>query len=129
MASAFDALEDFEGAVLADLDFVDALELFGDAEAFADNCIVTPAARVADSHPPKRSSLRAIEIGDGLDGVGESGGDGVASVKPPSGPSMGTSSNFTFCATVIMTCCSLALGARETSQSLLSVFSARWAAS
>ena len=40
-------------------------------------------------------------------------------MNPPMGPSMGTSSKGTFCATVIMTCWSLALGPSETSQSLL----------
>ena len=38
---------------------------------------VTPAPRVADSHPPKRRSLRAVKAGDGGDGFGECGGGGV----------------------------------------------------
>ena len=45
-----------------------------------------------------------------------------ASVNPPMGPSIGTSSKPTFCATVIITCCSLALGPSETSQTLLPGF-------
>ena len=43
---------------------------------------------------------------------------------------MGTSSKLTFCATVIITCCSLAFGPSETSQTLLpGFFAARFAAS
>ena len=38
---------------------------------------VTPAPRVADSHPPKRRSLVAIEAGNCGDGFGEDGGGGV----------------------------------------------------
>ena len=41
------------------------------------------------------------------------------SVNPPAGPSSATNSKGTFCATVIITCCSLALGPRLTSQTLL----------
>ena len=44
--------------------------------------------------------------------------DGPASVKPLAGPSSATSSNGTFWATVIITCWSLALGPRLTSQTL-----------
>ena len=39
--------------------------------------------------------------------------------KPEAGPSSATSSKGTFCATVIITCWSLALGPRLTSQTLL----------
>jgi hypothetical protein len=34
--AAFDALQDFKGAVIAQGDLIDALELIGDAEALAD---------------------------------------------------------------------------------------------
>ena len=52
------------------------------------------------------------------------------SVKPEAEPSRATSSNGTFCATVIITCCSLALGPMLTSQTLLpGCASARCAAS
>jgi len=40
------------------------------------------------------------------------------SVNPEAGPSSAISSNGTFCATVIITCCSLALGAMATSHTL-----------
>ena len=43
----------------------------------------------------------------------------AASVNPPDGPSTATNSNGTFCASVIMTCCSLAFGATVTSQTLV----------
>ncbi len=42
-----------------------------------------------------------------------------ASAKPLAGASMGTNSKLAFCATFIMTCCSLALGAALTSHTLL----------
>ena len=51
-------------------------------------------------------------------------------MKPEAGPSSATSSKGAFCATVIITCWSLALGPRLTSQTLLpGVFRARCAAS
>ena len=52
------------------------------------------------------------------------------SAKPDAGPSSATSSNGAFCATVIITCWSLALAPRLTSHTLLpGVFCARFAAS
>jgi hypothetical protein len=54
----------------------------------------------------------------------------AASVNPLAGPSMATSSNGTFCATVIITCCSLAFGARLATHTLLPAWAfARCAAS
>ena len=51
-------------------------------------------------------------------------------MKPPAGPSSATSSNGTFWATAIMTCCSFAFGPRETSVTFEpGVFAARFAAS
>ena len=38
-------------------------------------CMVAPAPREADSQPPKTSSLRAVQPRDGLDGLGQGGGD------------------------------------------------------
>ena len=91
---------------------------------------VTPAPRVGRLPSAEEKKLAAVEAGDGGDGFGENGGGGVRVREPPMGPSMATSSKATFCATVIMTCCSLALGPSETSQSLLpGFFAARFAAS
>src|SRR5512134_3627427 len=54
----------------------------------------------------------------------------AASVKPQAGPSSATNSNGTFCATVIITCWSLAFGPRLTSQTLQAgALRARFAAS
>ena len=62
----------------------------------------------------------AVEPGDAGDRRGQCGRrlERVGRSRRP-GPSSATSSKGTFCATVIMTCCSLAFGPRLTSQTLL----------
>jgi hypothetical protein len=130
MLAAFDALQHFKAAVVAEVDLVHALELVGDAEALADE--LQRDARAARGRLPaaEEQQLGAVEAGNGGDGLGSTAAVECASGKPPMGPSMGTSSKATFWATVIITCCSLALGPSETSQSLLPGFlAARLAAS
>ena len=99
---------------------VDALELIGDAEPLADHLHAwSPAPREADSQPPNSSSR--VRSRPGMASMAPASAAAVSneSVKPQAGPSSATSSNGTFCATVIITCCSLALGPRLTSQTLL----------
>ena len=114
------ALEHFEAAVLARDDLVDALELLRDAEPLADHLHGGPGAA--------RGGFPAAEDQQARRGRGRGCRRSRRPARrrsrtnrqnPEAGPSSATSSNGTFCATVIMTCCSLALGPRLTSQTLL----------
>ena len=109
-------------SVRAHVDLVHALKLVGDPSRSPTICSVAPAPRDADSQPPKAAAFRGP--------VPES----PRSLRPallPSrahreirrcGPSIGTSSKGTFCATLIITCCNLAFGPKLTSQTLLPGF-------
>ena len=90
---------------------VHALELSVMPSRSPTICSVAPAPRDADSHPPKSSSRDRSRPGMRFDGIGQRRRGLGASVNPPAGPSSATSSKGTFCATVIITCCSLAFGA------------------
>ncbi len=79
------------------------------------SCSVAPAPREADSQPPKRRSRSRSRPGSFPTASASRAATSWASVKPPAGPSRATSSNGTFWPTAIITCCSLALGPRETS--------------
>ena len=77
MASAFDAFQHFEGAVGAEIDLVDALELVGDAEALADKLEGDAGAAAGRLPSTEEKKFAAVEAGDGGDSVGENGGGGV----------------------------------------------------
>ena len=85
MAAAFDALQDFEGAVVAEVDLVDALELVGDAEALADELQRDAGAAGGGFPSAEEQELGAIEAGDGGDGFSEGGGGGVRIGKSADG--------------------------------------------
>ncbi len=92
--------------------------------------MVVPAPREADSHPPNTSNRDISRPAIDLIAPASAAATAVLSANPLAGPSMATNSNGTFCATVVMTCCSLALGACVTSHTLLpATFLARFAAS
>ena len=84
MFAAFDAFENFERAVRVDLEFVDALELIGDAEPLADD--LEGDARAARGALPaaEEQQLGFVQAGDGFDGVGEGVG-GFKSVGEAAG--------------------------------------------
>src|ERR1017187_7215078 len=82
-------------------------------------CSVAPAPREADSQPPKSSSLVLSRPAMAPMAPASAAAVSNESAKPEDGPSSATSSKGTFCATVIITCCSLALGPKLTSQTLL----------
>ena len=130
MLAAFDALQDFQRAVGGDCEFVHALELVHDAEAFADHLHRRARAARGGFPAAENQQLGFVEAGNRLMASASAAAISAASVNPLAGPSSATSSNGTFCATVIITCWSLALGPRLTSQTLLpGAFFARFAAS
>ena len=75
MFAALDALKNFQRTVGGDFEFIHALELVGDAEAFADH--LHRGARAARRGFPAAEHEQPgfVETGDGLDGVGERGSD------------------------------------------------------
>ena len=66
--AAFDALQHFEGAVVAEVNWSTPWNWSVMPRRSPTSCRVTPAPRVADSQPPKTSRLGAVEAGDGVDG-------------------------------------------------------------
>jgi len=108
-ACRLDALQHFKGAVIAEVDLVHTLEWSVMPRRSPTSCSVTPAPRVADSHPPKRRSLC---------GRGRGGRRWFRPARPLSSERQGNRRwgrrwnqlEGDLWATVIMTCCSLALG-------------------
>jgi hypothetical protein len=93
-------------------------------------CIVAPAPREADSHPPNKSNFERSSPGIAWMASASAAAVSAASVNPLAEPSRATSSNGTFWASVIIACWSLAFGPSATSQTLLpGFFAARLAAS
>ena len=78
----------------------------------ATNWSVTPASREALAQPP---NTKSGAVGIALIALASSAAVSFASVKPPAGAFTATSSSGTFCATVIISCWSLAFGPSATS--------------
>jgi len=116
--SAFDAFENLQAAVRQDGQFVHAEEDVRDLESFGQALEGDARAARGGFQPPKRSNRLRSSPGSvaitpasaaGFGRLGEAAGQASRARK----------SNGTFCATVIITCCSFALGPRLTSVTLL----------
>ena len=75
MLAAFDALQNFQRTVGVDLQFVHALKLVHDAEAFADHLHRRARAARGGFPAAEDEQLGFVETGNGLDGLGQRGGD------------------------------------------------------
>jgi len=93
--AAFDALQHFKRAVVAEFNLVDALELVGNAQPLADE-LQGHAARACRLPAAEEQALRAVQAWEGIDGVGKHGSRCVGVGKAADGPSMGTNWKFTF---------------------------------
>ena len=86
--------------------------------ASATNWSVTPASREALAQPPKRSVEERSSPGIAWMAFASAAAVSFASVNPPAGAFTATRSNGAFCATVIISCWSLAFGPSATSVTL-----------
>ncbi len=77
MLAAFDALQHFKGAIVAESDLIDALKLIGDAEALADELESDAGAASGRFPSAEEEELIAIDAGNCGDGFSEDGGGRV----------------------------------------------------